>query len=130
MENVAFLGMVATTSVCKISIVKSLSGIKVSIVLPWVQKPQGFRHVERPVYDSPDLHLGLLFGRGLAQPEHRGLANHHAPPPNIRQVALNNRIFDASMLHIDRTLGHPMCSGPLVLMALPLAARGRCNRLP
>jgi hypothetical protein len=70
-----------------------------------IQKPQCFRYVERPVYDSPDLHLGLLLGCGLAHPEHRWLANHDAPPPDIRLAALNDRIFDASMLHIEPNAG-------------------------
>jgi hypothetical protein len=102
------------------------SGIRVSTVLLWVQKPQGLLNVERTVYDFMDLCLGLTLGFGVSHPEHLVLPDHHAPAPDVRRTTSNNRILDATILHIDQTLGCQGCSAPS-RSGLPSVRRRRCN---
>ena len=44
-----------------------------------------------------------MLARRLAYSKHFRVTNHHRPFPDVGLAALNDRIFDASVFHIDRT---------------------------
>jgi hypothetical protein len=59
----------------------------------------GLFYGESPINYAPDLHHRLLFGCFVTQSEHLRVAHQHRPSSHVGLTALNDRIFDAAILH-------------------------------
>jgi hypothetical protein len=65
---------------------------------------------ERSVDNGADMHLCLMLALGITYAQHLGAANQYAPPPEIMSWVVNDRIFNAAMLHEFATGTKRCCS--------------------
>jgi hypothetical protein len=67
------------------------------------------------------MHLCLMLAFGITDVQHLGAANQYAPPPEIMSRVVNDRIFNAAMLHEFPT-GRKLIVFP-ILQCLPLSVQ-------